>query len=540
MNLFDITREFVEEVFGSQDITRYFDRCVYWVERLYPDADDAMLIAAIAGEINGAYYGTSYHNSKKAMTGLNSLKRIKQHRQESARIVNDFLSRHSASEDLISRVHDLIVGYDDGLDREYEVLRNANSMAYFETRAIPFIRTFTPMIGKKDVAETLLRIANQAESSEIKDDIRLMYENAKYELEKFVVKISVVVLTFNSEKYLPDLLESLSKTDWPECEWEIIFVDNDSKDRTLEILENTDYHVIRNEKNLGFAEGNNVGIRYALHKGSDYVVLLNDDTVVTESWIQEMYFAHKQYEDAGAVQPLLLYWDDKDKVNSWGNYIHFLGFGFAGGNLQSRKQLEDRPRIYPVSYCSGAAVMYSGNALKKAGLFDKTLESYHEDLDIALKMRLYGYRAYTTLNAIVYHKYKFLKSNKSLKGNYKYYLMERNRIVTLLRYYKFRTLCLIFPMWLVMEIGTFSFSIFRGFWKSKVKAYVWVARNWDYIMEERGLVKRLRRDHKISEYEFAEDFVSEISFQEIDNPILKYIGNPITKVYWEFVKTLLK
>ena len=341
------------------------------------------------------------------------------------------------------------------------------------------------------------------------------------------------------KEYLPDLLQSLKHTQWHEGDHEIIFVDNASKDRTREILDATDYHKIYNEQNMGFAGGNNIGMRYALSHGADYVALINDDTVVTPNWIEEMYFMHKQKRDAGAVQPLLLYWKDKDMVNSWGNYIHFLGFGFAGGNLQSQKVLNDRPRVYPVSYCTGAAVMYSGQALKKAGLFDKVLESYHEDLDISLKMRLYGYKAYITLNTVVYHKYEFLKSNAELKGSYKYYLMERNRMFVLLKYYLLRTLLLIFPMWIAMEIGTFGFSIIRGFWKEKLRAYKWIIVHWKFIMEERRGIHRLRHDHKITEQEFTDDFVSEISFQEINNPVLKYIANPISNIYWQFIRTLL-
>ncbi len=354
------------------------------------------------------------------------------------------------------------------------------------------------------------------------------------------MNIAVIVLTFNSEKHIPDLLNSLKNTIAPPgTNIEIIFVDNASDDNTIPLLEKTNYHIIRNDKNEGFAGGNNVGMRYALKRGADFIVLLNDDTVVTENWIVEMYSVHRKNIDAGAVQPLLLYWDDKNLVNSWGNYIHFLGFGFAGGNLQDKKEAYKKPHVYQVSYCSGACVMYRSEALKKAGLFNAILESYHEDLEISLNMKLYGYKSYTTRDAIVYHKYKFLKSNKSIGGNYKYYLMERNRMFVLLKYYSLRMLIMVFPMWFVMEVGTFGFSIIRGFWKEKLRAYVWIAKHIGLILFERRETYRLRRESKISEKEFTEDFVGEIAFQEINNPILLYIANPVTRFYWKIIRTVL-
>lgn len=355
------------------------------------------------------------------------------------------------------------------------------------------------------------------------------------------MKIAVIILSFNSEKYFSDLLESLEKTRWPEGEHEIIFIDNDSKDNSRKILKNyiedkSSYKFIPQEKNLGFAGGNNVGMKYAIENKYDYVVLLNDDTVVDPNWIEEMLAVMQAKNDAGAVQSLLMHWDRKDLVNSWGNMIHFLGFQFTGGNLKVAREHSKEIRVKPVAYCSGAAVMYKVSVLKEVGLFDEKLESYHEDSEMSLNMRLAGYNSYLSPKSIVYHKYQFLGGRDSLNSGYKYYLMERNRLVFLLKYYSVKTLLLIFPAWFIMEAGTFAFSMVRGFWKEKIKAYWWCIVNMEEVLVKRNEIKAKKN---ISDKEFTKDFVGTISFQEINNPLLNLIGNPLMNFYWRLIRHML-
>jgi GT2 family glycosyltransferase len=383
------------------------------------------------------------------------------------------------------------------------------------------------------------------------------------------MKISVIIVTFNGKQYLPDLLKSLSKTKWPsQSEHEIIFVDNASTDGTVDHLTfnlPSCAYLFCLDQNRGFAGGNNVGIKQAFANESNYIVLLNQDTVVEPMWIQELIKVAESNSAIGAVQSLLLYWDKKDTINSYGNYIHFLGFQFAGGNLtklkdapfitnhsklNSKSSLNEILRqaqddLYEVTYASGAAVLYKAKTLEKVGLFDAILQSYHEDSDICLRMRLAGFKTYLAPKSIVYHKYKFIKQDKN--GKYKYYLMERNRLYTLLKFYKLKTLILIFPAWLVMEIGILGFSLIRGFFIEKIKGYGWIIKNLGLILRKRKEIQTHRSSYAkasadkqiMSDKELMKNFVGWIEFQEINNPLLKYIGNPIMKIYWRIIKVLI-
>lgn len=354
-----------------------------------------------------------------------------------------------------------------------------------------------------------------------------------------VMKLSLIILIFNGTPYLPELIVSLKNTKWPTQEFEIIFVDNASSDNSVEIVRNcslTNVHIICNSKNLGFTGGNNIGMRKALESKSDYIVLLNQDTVVDPEWLKELVLVAQDKPDAGAIQPLILYCGKKDIVNSWGNHVHFLGFEFAGGNLEKLPAVDCSLPVKKVTYCSGAAVLYKSSVLKKVDLFDETLESYHEDADICLRMRLKGYNSYLAPQSIVYHKYEFLKAHKAIKGQYKYYLLERNRLYTLLKFYELKTLMLIFPAWLIMEAGLMLFAIVRGFWPDKLRGYAWLFKNFQLVLERRNEIQSMR---PMGDNELIRDFVATIDYQEINNPLLQRIGNPIMNRYWKAVKKII-
>jgi len=322
--------------------------------------------------------------------------------------------------------------------------------------------------------------------------------------------------------------------------FEVVVVDNASTDNSrnyLRTFENqAGYQIIYNEKNLGFVGGNNIGMKMALQGNSDYIVLLNDDTVVDPSWLSELVKVAENDKTIGAVQSLLLYHDKPEIVNSWGNYMHFLGFAFSGGNLEKLPPDFKLQEPKKITYCSGAAVLYRVNLLKAFGFFDPSLESYHEDADICLRMRLWEYSSYLAPKSVVYHKYKFMGARITLKGKYKYYLMERNRLYILLKYYSPKTLLLIFPAWLAMELGLFLFAIFRGFWLEKIKGYFWIFSHLYLISKRRHCGKS---PAGIDNRKLMEDFVSAINYQEINNPVLKYIGNPLMNLYWWLIKKVI-
>jgi len=98
----------------------------------------------------------------------------------------------------------------------------------------------------------------------------------------------IIIINWNGERYLPPLFKSLY--DMTYKDFRVIFVDNGSKDNSVRwVMEHySETIIIKNKRNLGFAEGNNMGIRSALSKGAKYVVLLNTDMTVDKNWLKEL------------------------------------------------------------------------------------------------------------------------------------------------------------------------------------------------------------------------------------------------------------
>lgn len=345
-------------------------------------------------------------------------------------------------------------------------------------------------------------------------------------------KVAVIIVNYNGEKYLPDCLESIAKVNYNGL-FKVVVVDNNSEDNSLPIIksfDNLQIKLIENEKNLGFAEGNNMGIRWAMENGFDYVYLLNQDTIVEPDFLSRAVELAKSDDKISSVQSLLLLWPKRDKINSWGNEIHYLGFGYSGG--YKRKYNESKIKDKEINYSSGAGCLLKLKALKEIGLFDSDLFMYHEDLDLGWRMKLAGYKNMLASKSIVYHKYEFSRSIK------KFYYMERNRYIVILKNYKWATLFLIGPALDFMELGMLLFSFFNGTYKQRFKVYKYIfnSKNLEAIFDKREKVQRLR---KTSDRTISKNFAGSIDFQDLKNPILKYFVNPLFNFYWLIAKLFI-
>ena len=344
-------------------------------------------------------------------------------------------------------------------------------------------------------------------------------------------KITILIVSHNARHFLPDCFDSLARQDYPKDFVKIIVVDNNSTDSTVGYIKNNfpRVKIVTNGKNLGFAAANNQGYYLAQKNKSDYLVLLNQDTIVARGWLTHMVKLAESDKKISAVQPKLLLYPDKDKINSLGNSIHYLGFAFC--NSYKAKDNLGITDYFDIPYASGAACLLKMSALEKTDLFDDKLFMYHEDVDLGWRLRLAGYRIVLDPQAVVYHKYNYSKAK------YKFYYMDRNRFIVLLENYRLLTILLILPMLLFMELGIIFFSIKNGWFREKIKGYIWIIFHWPSILVQRINVQFKIR--KVKDREVIKLFVAAIKFQEVDNPLLKYIVNPLMQVYWFIIKRII-
>jgi len=215
--------------------------------------------------------------------------------------------------------------------------------------------------------------------------------------------IAVVILHWSDIELTCACIESLMIQTYPSVK--IILVDNGSQDRADKTLESKfdSIQVIRNEENLGFSGGNNVGIYYALEIGALYVALVNNDAIVAPTYIEEMLNMFQQQPEAGLVAPVITYHDEPKRIWYGGGKFNTWFFFTRHAYMNQNFQAEQLPMITETDYISGCALMIRSDVLREIGLFWDTLFLYFEDLDLSYRARLAGYKCYLLWKPLVLH-----------------------------------------------------------------------------------------------------------------------------------------
>lgn len=341
-----------------------------------------------------------------------------------------------------------------------------------------------------------------------------------------------------AKKYLVDCYTSLKNQDHS-GETKIFITDNESSHESYEFLKKIIPQAIihRNQANDGFAKGNNDSIQRALEQGFDYIVLFNMDTEIAPNCVSELVKVAESSDKIGAVQARLMLHHDKGCVNSMGNATHFLGFGYCLGYKEKFKthplgtSQNSKFKIQNIHYPSGAGVLFTRECLEKVGLYDEEYWMYNEDQEHGWRIWLAGLSCVLAPAAVVYHKYEFAKSIKQ------FYWLDRNRIITILKCYHAATLLLIFPGFIVMELGLILFSLKSGWFKEKIRVwlYFFSPQSWHYLIKARQRNQALR---KIKDREIAKLITGRIWYQEIDDWKLKVI-NPVFEFYWKICRFII-
>ncbi|MFZ2411959.1 MAG: glycosyltransferase family 2 protein [Candidatus Methanoperedens sp.] len=212
------------------------------------------------------------------------------------------------------------------------------------------------------------------------------------------LKVSVVVVNYNGKKYLSSCLSSLENQTY--SDFEVILVDNASTDGSVEYVKAyfPSVRIIENPKNYGFAKGNNIGIKEA--KG-ELIATLNNDTEVTPAWLEELVRSINSDENVGMCASKLLFMKNRKMINSTGICISRSGACWDRGMFEcDNGQYEFIGEVF--GPCAGAA-MYRKNMLEEIGLFDEDFYAYMEDVDLAFRGRLAGWKCLYVPKAVVYH-----------------------------------------------------------------------------------------------------------------------------------------
>ncbi|MFA6973942.1 MAG: glycosyltransferase family 2 protein [Parcubacteria group bacterium] len=225
-------------------------------------------------------------------------------------------------------------------------------------------------------------------------------------------KIFIIILNYNGRDFIKKCLTSVFKVDYPN--FEVVVVDNDSSDGSLEEAKNSfsKAHFIKNEANLGFSTGNNVGIRFALERMAKYVLLLNNDTEVEADFLTKLVEVAEREEKIGIASPVILNGADK-QVWFAGGKIDWLTMG----TKHKTKVAQDD--FYETGFITGCAMLVKANVFKAIGLLDEDYFLYWEDADFSVRAKKAGFKNVVVSGSWAYH---FEKSEQE-KKNKTYWLI---------------------------------------------------------------------------------------------------------------------
>jgi GT2 family glycosyltransferase len=231
-------------------------------------------------------------------------------------------------------------------------------------------------------------------------------------------RIAVIVLNWNRRVDTLECLDSLARQTY--LNYYVIVIDNGSTDGSVGSIQANfpDAIVVTNSSNLGYAEGNNIGIGLALNDAADYVLLLNNDTVVDPTLLEQLVRVAETSEQVGAVGAKILYYSDRERIWSAGSVLNYTE---TVTRLRGYRQIDrgQFDRIEEVECISGCAMLLRRSAIEAVGVLDRLFSpAYFEDTDWCLRARQRGYRILYAPAAKVWHKV-------SMSGGGEYNLRER-------------------------------------------------------------------------------------------------------------------
>lgn len=250
--------------------------------------------------------------------------------------------------------------------------------------------------------------------------------------------VCIIILNWNSYEVIHDCIISLMKVKY--SNYRIVVVDNGSHDNSLirlkEIFPDIDF--VESEKNIGFAGGNNLGIKYAQDKYKPgYYLLLNNDTIVDEKFLEELVKSGSDDLNIGCTVPKILYYDQPDRLYYAGGRVEPIsGLGKHIGGKKKDSIKYNIPKN--IDFANGCCMLIKSKVFDEIGVFDETFFAVIEDVDLSYRMINKGFKIFYNPNAKIWHKQSY-SSNQNKGSWFVYYLGSRNIIRYQLKYkYGFR------------------------------------------------------------------------------------------------------
>lgn len=216
-------------------------------------------------------------------------------------------------------------------------------------------------------------------------------------------RTAIIILNWNSHQMTAECIRSILAMD--SSDYEIMVVDNGSRDDSVRHLQEEfpNITVLPQDHNLGFAAGCNVGMRRALADGFEYVLLINNDTIVDRRFLTALLERANSVPESAVFSPKIYFYDMPDRL--WwagGRFSLWVGIAQHVGRKETDTGQYDSPG--PIDWATGCAALIRVAGLRKVGLFEEKLFGNGEDLDLCLRFRQAGHQIQYVPDAKIWHK----------------------------------------------------------------------------------------------------------------------------------------
>jgi GT2 family glycosyltransferase len=326
--------------------------------------------------------------------------------------------------------------------------------------------------------------------------------------------VTVQILNYNGIQYLKDCLNSVLATDYED--FDLIVIDNASTDGSVEFVKRNypQVKLVENKKNYGFAAALN---KNSDTLGSEYIAFLNNDVVVESNWLRILVASMEKNRMVAAVNPKMLFLQNRKEVNSAGGNCDIYGTGWNRGNGEIDSGQYDR--VEEVFYANGAALVIRKEAWLDVGPFDEDYFLYGEDLDWCWRARLKGYKILYIPKAKIYHRWMG-------SGGPMIQLLEMHWMTNLLKNYTLRTLCAITPKYFTLKMLKATWLMKNGKEVTEklavFKAFVWNLRNFRKTWKKHSTIQFSRKisDKQIQNSMYKGNFELQLWLRKMKHPLL--------------------
>lgn len=286
--------------------------------------------------------------------------------------------------------------------------------------------------------------------------------------------VGIVLVNYRGVRDTLECIDSLQNMEYRN--FFAVVVDNNSEDNSLQLLyrkkEEYDFSIIEMDKNRGFSAGNNAGIKYALQKGAEYVVLLNNDTLVDKKWLKKLVCATQDTPNCGISIGKIYYADTADKLWYAGGKLDLKTGKVTQYGLGKKDDFACSERR-EVSFATGCCMCIGAEVFKIVGYLNEKFFLYEEDTEFCYRVLKSGMKIIYEPSAIIFHKVSASTSDGSVMSPTTQYYMVRNRYIFLRETFR--------KGWPKIWAYSYSFSMYMYYWMRgimKLKYICWALQDF--------------------------------------------------------------